>query len=157
MDQLTDQQVERLLSDETEFNRFFESLESVKTMNALYHEMLQSTTRELAESNLRKEEELQMTRERLQERRELLEARRAEVRQMQEKKQAILQKYSVDSLIAGLTAAAKEADAQSTEQEKRLLAQDIDVDTFLKEYRSTRELYHQRSAKTESLLLHHKR
>lgn len=153
---LTDRDVEKLLASNAAFDSFFEELETVRMMNNLYQEMLQSTTRELAEANMAKEREMRQAKELLEEKRAQLHALEEEVRALTDKKQVVLQQYSVDSLITRLGEAAAAADSESEELQRSFVNEELEAEEFLKLYRAKRELFHQRSAKRESLLLHHK-
>jgi len=146
------QELSQMLNDETEFNRFFESLSAVQTMKKVRDD-LRIANEELAKKNLAKEAEVDRVRRELESRNRTVMEKRAAFEQKAQRQQEVMKQFSTPALIEQLTLAAQEAEMASDDIANKFLGGQIDYKDFIREFIERRKLFHLRSAKKESLMM----
>jgi len=152
LDSKTPAELSLLLTDETEFKKFFESLPTVQTMKKLRDD-LRDNNETLAKKNLAKEAEIQKAQMDLSGRLNTIAEKRTSYEQKAQRQQEIIKQFSTTSLIDQLTEAASEAEQQSDGIAKKFLTGDMEHKDFIKDFMEKRKLFHLRSAKKESLMM----
>jgi len=148
----TPSELSQMLNDETEFNRFFESLPAVQTMKKLRDD-LRNANEELAKKNLTKEVEIESVKRELNGRQQVVADKRFAFEQKAQRQQEVMKQFSTPALIDQLSNAAQEAEMSSDAIANKFLAGETELKDFIKEFMEKRKLFHLRAAKKESLMM----
>jgi len=148
----TPSELSQMLNDETEFNKFFESLPAVQTMKKLRDD-LRTANEELAKRNLSREAEIEALKRELASRQQVVSDKRFAFEQKAQRQQEVMKQFSTPALIEQLSNAAQEAELSSDATANKFLAGEIELKDFVKEFMDKRKLFHLRAAKKESLMM----
>lgn len=138
-------ELQRLLSSKDAYQQFLLSLDMVQTQNRLRDE-LRNKTMQLARHNLEKEPYIKELRNQCQIIRATeLAAAREKLNELEKQKQEILKFYSPASLLHRLQESIHKTDEESEALHQQLLNREIDLPTFMHNYKRLRKAYHKRS------------
>ncbi|KAG2177935.1 hypothetical protein INT43_003182 [Umbelopsis isabellina] len=144
----TNEELEELLSNDAAFEMFFQQLERVQQLKTVQEE-LRSGNEALAKRNLGVKDDLV----KLQEEVSALDAEWKEhwqrYQESDQQQQAAFNRFSTANIIARLRAAAMECDDLSESVAQSFLDGSLDHDTFVKQFRDLRKVYHLRASKVE--------
>mmetsp|Transcript_44089 Transcript_44089/g.111118 ORF Transcript_44089/g.111118 Transcript_44089/m.111118 type:complete len:294 (+) Transcript_44089:87-968(+) len=151
---LSENDIDNLLRDPSQFETFFSKLECVRAMQSICDELRDSNEKQ-AKEHLAMESEISSLRDQITAKeRELAEARR-EFDIKAEKQKALMQRYTPQALASELDRLANEADSQSETLVNDFLGSapgSADTGEFSKQYLELRKRYHTCNAKREVLL-----
>jgi len=144
----SNEELEELLSNDAAFEMFFQQLDQVQEQKTVQEELRRGNEL-FAKKNLAVKDEL----EKLQQEVSALDAEWKEVwQQFQEndqRQQAAFNRFSTNNIITRLRAAAMECDDLSESVAQSFLDGSLDHDTFVKQFRDLRKVYHLRASKVE--------
>ncbi|KAM3584009.1 hypothetical protein VKS41_003978 [Umbelopsis sp. WA50703] len=144
----TNEELEELSSNDAAFEMFFQQLERVQQLKTVQEE-LRSGNEALAKRNLAAKDDLV----KLQEEVSALDAEWKEhwqrYQESDQQQQAAFNRFSTANIIARLRAAALECDDLSESVAQSFLDGSLDHDTFVKQFRDLRKVYHLRASKVE--------
>ncbi|KAJ1558599.1 pre-rRNA processing protein [Nowakowskiella sp. JEL0078] len=150
----TIEDLELLLSDDSLFKEYFESIPNVKASLNLRRELKLGNVA-AAKRNLEKEQELIAVKSSLQERFEILRNQKEKFDQLVENQQNELMRFSPDYIVNKLRASITDSEEVSESLETSFKEKNIDLDDFIKQYRAVRKVYHIRAAKLERVMHSH--
>ncbi|KAF3320788.1 Vacuolar protein-sorting-associated protein 37 [Carex littledalei] len=137
--------LKKLLSDKDAYNALLNSLDEVKNQNHTY-EGLQKETLQLAEANAEKEASI------IELKNQSTIIRTSELASAQEKlaellrqRDEIINSYSLRNLIDKLKEAAYKADQESDILQTKILKEEVDIHTFIQDYKNLRIAHHRRT------------
>ncbi|KAG2187949.1 hypothetical protein INT44_000699 [Umbelopsis vinacea] len=144
----SNEELEELLSNESAFEMFFQQLDQVQEQKTVQEELRRGNEL-FANKNLSVKDELQQ----LQQEVSALDAEWKEVWQKfqenDQRQQAAFNRFSTANIIGRLRAAALECDDLSESVAQSFLDGSLDHDTFVKQFRDLRKVYHLRASKVE--------
>ncbi|XP_057536565.1 vacuolar protein-sorting-associated protein 37 homolog 1-like [Amaranthus tricolor] len=150
-------ELRKLLNDKEAYNRYFLSLDQIKTQNNVRDE-LRKATLQLARENLEKEPQIIELRNqcRIIRTSELADAQE-KLNGLERRKEEIMKCYSPASLLQQLQEAINQTDQDSEALHRQFLDREIELGAFIQKYKKLRSIYHRQSlthlaAKTSSSL-----
>ncbi|KAL1918638.1 uncharacterized protein VTP21DRAFT_2660 [Calcarisporiella thermophila] len=137
-----------LLENEAAFDEFFQELEPVKNALVFQQEMTNGNE-SLAKKNLSRKPELEELQRKLDEKHQTYMDLRNQFNEHIRMQADALQRFSSDTLITRLKAAALESDELSESVAKSFLDGNLEHDVFIREFRELRKVYHLRALRAE--------
>jgi len=147
---LTDDELIKLIEDDSAFESFVQNLAQVKQWES-EKEMLMTSNKSLAEFNLTYEPKLTEGKAALMELYERARSLGDEVEIKRAKVESLSSRTSLDTTYAVLQTAAAEADEESETFAEKFLLGEVDVDTFVNKFISLRTTAHLRRVKSEKM------
>ncbi|KAI8379306.1 uncharacterized protein BYT42DRAFT_322208 [Radiomyces spectabilis] len=144
----TSAEVEELLSNDLPFEMFFNSLERVKGLKTVQEELMNGNEN-LAHKNLSREDQLAKLRTDVM---NLNDEYRQEKHAFDEKErlqQEAYSRFSSSTVLTRLKASVYESDDLSESVAQSFLDGNLDHDSFVKQFRELRKVYHLRASKLE--------
>ncbi|KAL9544144.1 hypothetical protein MBANPS3_007772 [Mucor bainieri] len=145
---LSPEQMEELLSNETAFDIFFHSLERVKNLRTFQEELL-SGNEQLAHKNLSKEDQLLKLRSEVENLHGQFKVDKLEFEQKEKLQNEAYNRFSSSTVLTRLKASVYESDELSESVAQSFLDGNLDNDSFVKQFREFRKVYHLRASKLE--------
>ncbi|XP_078157197.1 vacuolar protein-sorting-associated protein 37 homolog 1-like [Carex rostrata] len=137
--------LKKLLSDKDAYNALLNSLDEVKNQNHTYED-LQKETLQLAEANAEKQASI------IELKNQSTIIRTSELASAQEKlaellrqRDEIINSYSLRNLNDKLKEAAYKADQESDMLQTKILKEEVDIRTFIQDYKNLRIAHHRRT------------
>ncbi|KAL3532012.1 hypothetical protein ACH5RR_005533 [Cinchona calisaya] len=138
-------ELRKLLLDKDAYHNFFLSLEPVKTQNKVWDDV-RNETLQLAMENLEKEPRIMELRNQCRIIRTTeLAAAQEKLHELERKKEEAMKFYSPASLLRQLQEAMNTTEEESEALHRQLLAQEIDLSSFIQKYKKLRQTYHRRA------------
>ncbi|KAI8811949.1 hypothetical protein BJ742DRAFT_794284 [Cladochytrium replicatum] len=148
LDEKTVEELEAMLSDETAFSSYFDSLLYVIEASTV-ESSIRSENDTIARRNLSLEPELEALKSTLREQQNVLKFQRDLFDQQLREQQQELVRFSPEYAINKLRGAVVESEDLSHSVEKSFRDRKIGAEDFLRQYREIRKVYHIRQAKLE--------
>jgi ESCRT-I complex subunit VPS37 len=145
-------ELQHLLSDESAFQQFFDTLAAVQTMKGVRDDLARANE-ELARRNIAVEAEIEQLSRKVGQSGDSVDAKKREYEELVRKQQEVMKQFSTPILVERLGDAADEAEEESDAIADEFLSGDIDHKEFVKRFLAERNLFHLRSAKRESLTM----
>ncbi|KAI8985295.1 hypothetical protein BDB01DRAFT_789614 [Pilobolus umbonatus] len=145
---LSVEDLEEMLSNETAFEIFFHSLDRVKNLKA-FQEDLRNGNETLAHKNLSREDQLIKLRTEIQGLDSDYNLLKLEFEEKERQQQEAFNRFSVATVLTRLKASVYESDELSESVAQSFLDGNLDHDTFVKQFREFRKVYHLRASKLE--------
>uniref|UniRef100_A0A915C2E8 VPS37 C-terminal domain-containing protein n=1 Tax=Parascaris univalens TaxID=6257 RepID=A0A915C2E8_PARUN len=148
---MSNEQLNALLSDNAKIDAIIESIPQVRTLPT-EREMGLVQNKSLAEWNLSQEPRLEEAKKKLLNTYDEAIKIKAEVEELKAKLDSMSEQRSLDTSSALLQAATQSAEDESEAIVDRFMKGEIDVDQFIKEFMEKKMLAHMRRIKSEKLL-----
>ncbi|KAI8638750.1 hypothetical protein BD408DRAFT_393458 [Parasitella parasitica] len=145
---LSPEQMEELLSNETAFDIFFHSLDRVKNLRTFQEELL-SGNEQLAHKNLSKEDQLLKLRSEVEILHGQFKSDKIEFESKEKLQHEAYNRFSSSTVLTRLKASVYESDELSESVAQSFLDGNLDNDSFVKQFREFRKVYHLRASKLE--------
>lgn len=145
---LSPEQMEELLANETAFDIYFHSLERVKNLRTFQEELL-SGNEQLAHKNLSKEDQLLKLRSEVENLHGQFKLDKLEFESKEKLQQEAYNRFSSSTVLTRLKASVYESDELSESVAQSFLDGNLDNDSFVKQFREFRKVYHLRASKLE--------
>ncbi|KAL1313818.1 hypothetical protein HN51_040498 [Arachis hypogaea] len=138
-------ELRKMLSDKDTYQQFLNSLDMVKTQNNLKDELCKENL-QLAEENLKKEPRIMELRNQSSIIRTTeLAAAKEKLSELEKQKEEMLKMNSPASLIHRIQESMNKTDEESENLHQKILDREIDLASFLQNYKKLRIAYHRKS------------
>ncbi|KAI9478412.1 MAG: hypothetical protein EXX96DRAFT_247109 [Benjaminiella poitrasii] len=145
---LSFEQIEELLQNETAFDIFFHSLDRVKNLKA-FQEDLRNGNEQLAHKNLSREDQLVKLRAEIENLHSQIMVDKLVFEEKERLQQEAFNRFSSSTVLTRLKASVYESDELSESVAQSFLDGNLDNDSFVKQFREFRKVYHLRASKLE--------
>ncbi|KAI9363643.1 hypothetical protein BD770DRAFT_380082 [Pilaira anomala] len=145
---LSHEEMEELLHNETAFEIFFESLDRVKNLKT-FQEELRSGNEILAHKNLSREDQLLKLRSEVEGLESQFKLEKIEFEKKEKLQNEAFHRFSASTVLTRLKASAYESDELSESVAQSFLDGNLDNESFVKQFREFRKVYHLRESKLE--------
>lgn len=150
METLSLEELETLLTDEAKFEELFGAISAVRESVRVRDELREGVAK-LAQANTAAAARAETLQRDVDAKREEAAAARAKAEEAQRRRQELERESSPAALVQKLAEAARSAEAETDAIAERFVAGEIPAAEFVRLYRERRAVFHQRSAKRESL------
>ncbi|CAO3664936.1 unnamed protein product [Rhizopus stolonifer] len=145
---LSQEEVEELLNNETAFDLFFQNTERIKNLKA-FQEELRNGNEMLAHKNLSREEQLTNLRAEVASLDEKYKADKLEFDAKEKLQQEAFNRFSSSTVLTRLKASVYESEELSESVAQSFLDGNLNNESFVKQFREFRKVYHLRASKLE--------
>ncbi|KAI8979130.1 hypothetical protein BDF20DRAFT_867790 [Mycotypha africana] len=145
---LSSEEIDELLSDETGFEIFFNTLDRVKNLKA-FQEELRNGNDQLAHKNLSREDQLIKLRSEVADLYNKYQTDKAAFDKKERQQNEAFSRFSSSTVLTRLKASLYESDELSESVAQSFLDGNLDNDSFVKQFREFRKVYHLRASKLE--------
>ncbi|KAG0749061.1 hypothetical protein G6F57_005658 [Rhizopus arrhizus] len=145
---LSQEEVEELLYNETAFDLYFQNMERVKNLKA-FQEELRNGNEILAHKNLSREDQLTKLRGEITYLDEKYKADKLEFDAKEKLQQEAFNRFSSATVLTRLKASVYESDELSESVAQSFLDGNLNNESFVKQFREFRKVYHLRASKLE--------
>ncbi|KAG2231843.1 hypothetical protein BDF21DRAFT_422672 [Thamnidium elegans] len=145
---LSPEEMEELVQNETAFEIFFESLDRVKNLKT-FQEELRSGNETLAHKNLSREDQLLKLRSEVESLESKFKMDKLEFERKEKLQNEAFHRFSAATVLTRLKASAYESDELSESVAQSFLDGNLDNESFVKQFREFRKVYHLRESKLE--------
>ncbi|RCI03463.1 hypothetical protein CU098_004050 [Rhizopus stolonifer] len=145
---LSQEDMEELLQNETAFEIFFHSLERIKNLKN-FQEDLRNGNEQLAHKNLSREDQLLKLKSEVEVLDNQYKLSKLEFEQKEKLQQEAFNRFSSATVLTRLKASVYESDELSESVAQSFLDGNLDNDSFVKQFREFRKVYHLRASKLE--------
>ncbi|CEG77743.1 hypothetical protein RMATCC62417_12442 [Rhizopus microsporus] len=145
---LSPEEVEELIYNETAFELFFYNLERVKNLK-IFHEDLRNGNEMLAHKNLSREDELIKLRSEVVNSHLKYKADKQDFEAKEKLQQEAFNRFSSSTVLTRLKASVYESDELSESVAQSFLDGNLNNESFVKQFREFRKVYHLRASKLE--------
>lgn len=145
---LSPEEMEELLNNEAAFDIFFESLERVKNLKT-FQEELRSGNEQLAHKNLGREDQLLKLRSEVENLDSKFKLDKLEFEAKERAQHEAFNRFSSSTVLTRLKASVYESDELSESVAQSFLDGNLDNESFVKQFREFRKVYHLRASKLE--------
>ncbi|KAI8078744.1 uncharacterized protein BX664DRAFT_342595 [Halteromyces radiatus] len=144
------EEIEELLSNETAFDLFFNHLDRVKNLKTVQEE-LRNGNENLAHKNLSQEDALIKLRSEVQDLNNEYTSLKSMFTEKEKQQQEAFNRFSSSTVLTRLKAGVYESDDLSESVAQSFLEGSLDHDSFVKQFRELRKVYHLRASKLEKI------
>ncbi|KAG2205770.1 hypothetical protein INT47_003953 [Mucor saturninus] len=145
---LSPEEMEELLQNETAFDIFFETLDRVKNLKT-FQEELRSGNELLAHKNLGREDQLLKLRSEVEYLDTIFKQEKLEFEKKEKIQNEAFNRFSSSTVLTRLKGGVYEQDELSEKVAQSFLEGNLDNETFVKQFREFRKVYHLRESKLE--------
>ncbi|KAI7858297.1 hypothetical protein BDC45DRAFT_602854 [Circinella umbellata] len=142
------EELEQLLTDDIAFELFFSSFERIRSMKTVQEE-LRNGNENLAQKNIGKEDTVLKLRSEAKELDEEYRKLRSEFDEKERQQHEAFNRFSSSTVLTRLKASVYESDELSESVGQSFLDGNLDHDSFVKQFRELRKVYHLRASKLE--------
>ncbi|KAI9244569.1 hypothetical protein BDA99DRAFT_528972 [Phascolomyces articulosus] len=142
------EELEQLLTDDVAFELFFNSFERIRSMKTVQEE-LRIGNENLAQKNIGNEENILKLRSETKQLDEEYRKLRSEFDEKERQQHEAFNRFSSSTVLTRLKASVYESDELSESVGQSFLDGNLDHDSFVKQFRELRKVYHLRASKLE--------
>ncbi|KAK9717857.1 hypothetical protein K7432_005904 [Basidiobolus ranarum] len=145
------EELEKLLTDEEEFENYFTQLEQVLNVETVHRE-LKEGNESLARSSLSKQPELERLRESISNLEPEWREKKMVFDEQTKLRSEAIKRFSKDNILNQLRNKVATIDHEADDLANQYLTGQLELDVFLKSFRETKKTYHIHAARLERLL-----
>ncbi|CAO3637147.1 unnamed protein product [Cunninghamella echinulata] len=146
----TPAEIEELLSNEVAFDIFFNSLDRIKNMKIVQEELMNGNEN-LAHKNLSQEDVLTKLQAEVKDLNVQYQQQKELSKEKERQQQEAFKRFSSSTILTRLKAGVMESDDLSESVAQSFLEGNLDHDSFVKQFREFRKVYHLRASKLERI------
>ncbi|KAI9300920.1 hypothetical protein BJ944DRAFT_170018, partial [Cunninghamella echinulata] len=143
-------EIEELLSNEVAFDIFFNSLDRIKNMKIVQEELMNGNEN-LAHKNLSQEDVLTKLQAEVKDLNVQYQQQKELSKEKERQQQEAFKRFSSSTILTRLKAGVMESDDLSESVAQSFLEGNLDHDSFVKQFREFRKVYHLRASKLERI------
>ncbi|KAI8062389.1 hypothetical protein BC940DRAFT_308896 [Gongronella butleri] len=144
------EEIDELLTNDKAFDIFFHSLDRVRNMKTVKGE-LYNGNENLARKNLSYEDELVRLRTQVDELNQSFQELRSRISEKERQQQDAFKRFSSSTVMTRLKAGVYESEDLSESVAQSFIDGSLDHDSFVKQFRELRKVYHMRASKLEKI------